>query len=73
VNIRPNADEIDAEARRWVSKVADPYTTREELGALDAWLINSAHRQAFERHMTPIDVEVAQGLRDAGLKRRTHS
>jgi len=67
MGITPDSDEIDAEARRWVSRICDPHATVEELQALDVWLLNAAHAQAFGRHMAPIELETAQALKDAGL------
>jgi ferric-dicitrate binding protein FerR (iron transport regulator) len=67
MGIPPNSDEIEAEARRWLSRICDPHTTVEELQTLDVWLLDAAHAQAFERHLAPIELEIAQELRDAGL------
>ncbi len=66
-------DEIDAEAQQWVSRLADPYATKKELRTLDAWLLVSAHAQAFARHIAPLEVQAAQSFKDLGIKPPTDS
>jgi hypothetical protein len=72
MDIKPSADEIDIEAKRWFDRLGDPHMTREELGALDVWLLNPAHALAFERYAAPLDQKIAQDAMDLGIKMPKH-
>jgi hypothetical protein len=37
-----NADEIDAEAKPWISRLTDEHMTIAELRSLDVWLLDGA-------------------------------
>lgn len=66
-------EQIEAEAQRWFAALDDPKTTREEFAQLDVWLLDSAHAQAFERLLAPLDLELHQEMAELGIKLPTDS